>query len=76
MPGVVDPGTLGEANLADDLGPHMQGGAGITPCLKGKCWARPRRANQSIASTSPPFLFTLLYTLERRPSTWARTNQC
>jgi len=35
MPGMIDPGTLGDPNLADDLHPHVQGGAGLAPSLEG-----------------------------------------
>ncbi len=41
VPGMVDPGTLHESNLTDNLRPHVQSRAGIAPCFErqaGPCF--------------------------------------
>src|SRR5690606_1525468 len=36
VPGVIDEGALGETDLPDDLGPHVQGRTGVAPGLQRK----------------------------------------
>src|SRR6516162_10761882 len=54
MPRMIQPGRTRQTNLADDLGPEMQRGAGFAPC-RGRQF-RPRagrRACQCVAHVSP-----------------------
>ena len=36
VPGMIEPGRLREADLADDLRPQLQSGAGVLPRLVGQ----------------------------------------
>src|SRR4029077_6074647 len=38
MPGMIEPRSLGHADLADDLAPKVQGRIAVLPCLVRKLW--------------------------------------
>src|SRR5687767_9360884 len=48
VPAMIDPWTLRETNLADDLRPQLQCRESLAPCLEGK--ARPRFLMRTVAN--------------------------